>query len=92
MMFSMEYPTEKVICLWDKILSDAYRYEILLYCSAAAIVLMRDILIDSEFDECMCILQKPSIISVELLFDIADTMRRENRDINSIIKERIKKT
>ena len=53
---------------------------------------MRDILIDSEFDECMCILQKPSIISVELLFDIADTMRRENRDINSIIKERIKKT
>lgn len=90
MMFCMEYPIEKVIWLWDKILSDAYRYEILLYCSAAAIILMRDILINSEFDECMSILQKPSIISVELLFDIADTMRRESRDINSIIKERIK--
>lgn len=91
MMFCMEYPTDKVVWLWDKILSDAYRFEILLYCAAAAIILMRDIIINSEFEECMVILQKPSIISVELLFDIADTMRRENRDINEIIQDRMLK-
>ena len=62
-----------------------------MYCAAAAIILMRDIIINSEFEECMVILQKPSIISVELLFDIADTMRRENRDINEIIQDRMLK-
>lgn len=91
MMFSMEYSIDNVAWLWDKILSDSYRYEILLYCAAAAIILMREVLINEEFEECMLILQKPSIISPELLFDIADTMRREKRDINEIIKERIQK-
>jgi hypothetical protein len=91
MMFSMEYSKEKVAWLWDKILSDSYRFEILLYCAAAAIILMRDVLITEEYEKCVLILQKPSIISPELLFDIADTMRREDEDINEIIKRRINK-
>jgi hypothetical protein len=90
LLFSTEYPIDQTVWLWDKILSDSYRFEILSFCAAAAVILMRKIILAETYDKCLAILQKPSIINPELMFDIADTMRRENRDINEIIKERMK--
>ncbi|ELA42778.1 uncharacterized protein VICG_00093 [Vittaforma corneae ATCC 50505] len=89
LLFSAEYPIDRTVWLWDKILSDAYRFEILLYCAAAVIILMRSIILTETYDKCLAILQKPSAINPELVFDIADTMRRDDRDINQIIKERM---
>lgn len=89
LLFSAEYSIEKTIWLWDKILSDSYRFELLSYCAAAVAILMRNSIFSEEYEGCMEILQNPSIISPELLFDIADIMRRNERDINDVIKERI---
>lgn len=89
LLFSTEYPVDKTVWLWDRILSDSSRFEIIVYCAAAVIVLMRNAIIKESYDECLNILQKPSIISPELMFDIADTMRRDSRDINEIIREKI---
>lgn len=89
LLFSAEYPIEKVVWLWDKILSDSYRFELLSYCAAAVIILMRNVIFSEDYDECMAILQNPSVITPELIFDIADIMRRDERDINEVIKERI---
>lgn len=89
-MYSLEYPIEKVVWLWDKILSDAYRFELLTYLAAASVILMRDVLLKEEFENCMTVLQTPSVIPVEVLFDIADAMRREKKDAVQIISERFK--
>lgn len=88
LLFSSEYPIDKTIWLWDRILSDSYRFEILSFCAAATIILMRDVIINEEYDKCLEILQKPSIVSPELMFDIADTMRKTKTDINQIIREK----
>jgi len=89
LLFSTEYPVDQTVWLWDKILSDKYRFEIIVYCAAAVIILMRNAIIKESYEVCLNILQKPSIVSPELMFDIADTMRRDGRDINEIIKERM---
>lgn len=90
LLFSAEYSIDETIWLWDKILSDSYRFEMLLYCSAAVIILLRNVIIGESFEKCMLVLQKPSVVAPDLMFDIADIMRRDERDINAIIKERIK--
>lgn len=92
LLFSTEYAVDQTVWLWDRILSDSSRFEIVVYCSAAAIILMRQGIISETYEECLNVLQKPSIISPELMFDIADTMRRDSRDINKIIQERMKDT
>lgn len=91
LLFSAEYPVDQTVWLWDKIFSDSYRFELLSYCAAAIIVLMRSILLTETYDKCLAILQKPSVVNPELVFDIADTMRRGGRDINRVIKERMEK-
>lgn len=90
LMFCSEYSIEQTIWLWDKILSDSYRFEILSYCAAAVIILMRQVILTETRDKCLALLQKPSIVKPELMFDIADIMRRDGRDINKIIEEKIK--
>lgn len=90
LLFSAEYDIDETAWLWDKILSDSYRFEMLLYCSAAVIILLRDIIINENFEKCMLVLQKPCLVAPGLMFDIADIMRRDEGDISVIIRERIK--
>ncbi|KAM0681600.1 hypothetical protein GINT2_000113 [Glugoides intestinalis] len=90
-IFSTEYELEQVFWLWDKIFSDAYRFEMLLYCSAAIIILLRQSIMTEGYDKCLIILQDPFVIAPELVFKIADSMRRSERDINEVIKEKIDK-
>jgi Rab-GTPase-TBC domain len=92
LLFSSEFKLEDVIWLWDRILSDSYRFEIVTYCCVAATLLMRNIIITEPFDKCMEVLQNPSIINVELMFDIADLLRREEIDVSKILKGEIKKS
>lgn len=41
LIFSGEYDINHTIWLWDRIFSDSYRFELLIYCAASAIILMR---------------------------------------------------
>lgn len=90
LLFTSEYEIEDTLWLWDRILSDAYRFEMLSYLSATIVILMRDILLSEDFEKCMIVLQKPNLIGPKLVFEIADLMRREEKDIRLIIKERLK--
>lgn len=89
LLFSNEFKMNDVLWLWDRIFSDSYRFEILSYCCAAAIILLRNIILTESFERCMEVLQNPSIIDVEVMFDIADVMRRERHDIIKLINKRV---
>lgn len=88
LLFSGEFPMDKLLFLWDRLLSDAHRFEMVNYCCAAAVILLRDVLLVSDFGKCMTVLQNISIIDVALLFNIADVMRR---DAEANIVDHIKK-
>lgn len=81
LLFSGDFNMRQVLWLWDRLLSDAYRFEMVEYCSASVLILLRNILMTQEFDKCMEVLQDLSIIEVEVMFDIADVLRREQKEI-----------
>lgn len=89
LLFSAEFKLDSVIWLWDRILSDSYRFEILNYCCASAIVLLRNIILKEDFDKCMNVFQHISVVDVEVMFDIADVMRREERNIVELIEDKL---
>lgn len=78
LMFVSCFSVEDVIWLWDRLLSDAYRFEMLLYCCASVIVIMKNIIVEEDFDVCMEFLQEPSIISIGTIFNTADHLRRKH--------------
>ncbi|AFM97944.1 putative GTPase-activating protein [Encephalitozoon hellem ATCC 50504] len=81
LMFMSCFEIEDVIWLWDRFLSDTYRFEMVLYCCASAIIIMRNAIIQEDFDVCMELLQKPSIVGVETMFNVADHLRRRNSEV-----------
>lgn len=92
LLFSAEYENEDIYWIWDKILSDSYRFELVTYLSASVIILMRDLLLVESFETCVIMLQKPHLVSPKLLFDIADLLRRDNREATVILDERLKQS
>lgn len=78
LMFMSCFEIEDVIWLWDRLLSDTHRFEMVLYCCASAIIIMRNVIIQEDFDVCMELLQKPSVVGVETMFNVADHLRRKN--------------
>jgi len=88
LMFCTEFETANLLWLWDRIFSDAYRFEILDYCCAAVLILFRQVILSEEYDNIVIALQRVSVLDVELLFDIADIMRREKIDILSLLEKK----
>jgi hypothetical protein len=78
LMFVSSFEIDDVVWLWDRILSDAYRFEMVLYCCASIILVMRNIILKESFDSCMEMLQEPGMISVETVFSSADVLRRNH--------------
>ncbi|KAI5150241.1 TBC1 domain family member 13 [Enteropsectra breve] len=77
-MFSTEFALEKVIWLWDRVFSDAYRFEILEFLCASVFFLLKDILLFQERGLCLSLLQDLSHVDVEVLMNCADSLRRES--------------
>ncbi|KCZ77491.1 hypothetical protein H311_01498, partial [Anncaliia algerae PRA109] len=75
--FAQEYPIDDVVWLWDKLLADTTRYELVLYCAAAKIILLKNKIMKNDFSNCMNILQNGNEIDVKSMFYKADEMRRE---------------
>ncbi|KAF9760979.1 TBC1 domain family member 13 [Nosema granulosis] len=73
--FSSEFKAEDVIWLWDRLLSDKNRFEMIFYCAAAIFVIMKDVICTEEIDSCLEVLQKPSLVDVQIIFNTADAMR-----------------
>nr|AGE95948.1 hypothetical protein ECU03_0560 [Encephalitozoon cuniculi] len=76
LMFVSCFDIEDVVWLWDRLLSDSCRFEMVLYCCASAIIMARSVIIREDFDVCMELLQKPSTVSAETMFNVADHLRR----------------
>lgn len=74
--FAQEYPVDDVIWLWDKFLADSTRYELVLYCAAAKILLLKKKILKSDFASCMDLLQNGTEVDVKSMFYKADEMRR----------------
>lgn len=83
LMFVSCFKVDDVIWLWDRLLSDSYRFEILLYCCASVIIIMKNIILEEDFDVCMELLQEPSIIRIETIFNTADHLRRRHYEKTS---------
>lgn len=77
LMFSGDLSLKNTIWLWDRLISDSYRYEMVEYCCASVFILNKSIIMSSEYSRCLEALQSIDRISIETLFDIADVMRRE---------------
>lgn len=78
LLLCSEFEIDQLIILWDKFFSDSYRFEILIYCCAAIIILMKKAILQCEFEECMKILQVNKKIDALTVFTLADKMRRDN--------------
>lgn len=74
--FAREFHIDDVVWLWDRLLSDTTRFELVLYCAAAKIVLLRQRIIESDFSTCMEIFQASRDVDVHSMFFKADEMRR----------------
>ncbi|KHN70128.1 putative GTPase-activating protein [Ordospora colligata OC4] len=77
-MFASCFEIDDVVWLWDRLLSDASRFDIVLYCCASAIILMRNIIINNDFDRCMQVLQDLSAVDVKIMFYMADGLRKKH--------------
>lgn len=75
--FAQEFPIDEVVWLWDKFLADSTRFELVLYCAAAKIILLRNKILSNSFSSCMEILQNDNEVDVKSMFYKADEMRRK---------------
>ncbi|KAH9411801.1 putative GTPase [Ordospora pajunii] len=78
LMFGSCFEIDDVVWLWDRLLSDASRFEMVLYCCASIIILMRNTIISNDFDGCMQMLQESSIVDAKTMFYMADGLRRKH--------------
>ncbi|RVD92741.1 hypothetical protein TUBRATIS_007440 [Tubulinosema ratisbonensis] len=81
--FAQEYPIDEVVWLWDRFLADSTRFELVLYCAAAKIILLKNKILKNEFSTCMEILQNNNEVDVKSMFYKADEMRRKMYGGNS---------
>lgn len=81
LLLCSEFDIDQVIILWDKFFSDSYRFEILIYCCAAIIMLMKKAIKEGNFEECMKMLQINKTIDVLTIFTLADKIRREDSEL-----------
>ncbi|KAI5169624.1 TBC1 domain family member 13 [Pancytospora epiphaga] len=88
LLFSGEFSIDSTIWLWDRLFSDSYRFEMLGYCGASAIILMRNIIIKASFEKCMETFQSISMVDEQVMFYIADVMRREKCNIVEVIEKK----
>lgn len=74
--FAQEFPIDEVVWLWDRLLSDNTRFEMVLYCAAAKILLLKKKILVSDFGSCMQLFQNNEDVDVHSMFYKADEMRR----------------
>lgn len=77
LLLTHEFPMSECIYLWDRLLSDCNRFEMVTYCSSVIILSMREKLMQSDYCECLEILQNHHNIDAQQIFVEADILRKK---------------
>lgn len=77
LLLTLEFSFAENIWLWDRFLSDCKRFEMVTYCSAAILELLKEDLIMCNFDEAIKLLQSKKKIDPQKMWFLADETRRK---------------
>jgi len=83
LLLSNELEIQDVILLWDKLFADHKRFEMVLYCCVAILLNMREELMESNFDDCMSLLQNNKKKDIQSIFWRADKIRRDIKKLEN---------
>lgn len=75
LLLSQEFPLPDVLRLWDSILSDENRFEYLIYVCCAMILLVRDQLLENDFEHNVKLLQNFPSTDINFVLQRADQLR-----------------
>ncbi|KAF7683730.1 TBC1 domain family member 13 [Astathelohania contejeani] len=78
LLFAQEYKIDEVIWLWDRLLSDCSRFEMVLYCAASVIISLKEFMITESFENCMKKLQDTKKGNVKEMFYQAHELRKKD--------------
>lgn len=78
LLLTLEFNVSENIWLWDRFLSDCNRFEIVLFCCVAILIMLRDDLLSRNFDEAMNLLQDVKNIDPQKMLSIADNLRKKH--------------
>lgn len=77
LMLTMEFDFDQSIWLWDRFLSDYQRFEIVIFCCVAILLIYKEKIISSNFEEIMDLLQQKKDVDPQEMFLKADELRKE---------------
>ena len=86
-LFTTIFKMPIIFNVWDKILSDSYRFNILEYFCVVLLFFKKEELIEYSFEKCMEVIQNPGEIDFEKMFFIADQLRRTNKKYQDVFNE-----
>lgn len=74
LLLSQEFPLPDVLRLWDSILADENRFDYLIYVCCAMIVLIRDQILENDFEHNVKLLQNFPSIDINFIVNRANLM------------------
>lgn len=74
-LFSTEFKTEEVIWLWDRLLSDSNRFNILNFCIVAVFRNLRTTILNDSYEQIMYSMQNISLLDIKSIFYDGETIR-----------------
>lgn len=78
LLLSQEFPLPDVLRLWDSILSDENRFEYLVYVCCAMIVLLREQILENDFEHNVKLLQNFPSTDINFVLNRANKLREES--------------
>lgn len=78
LLLSQEFPLPDVLRLWDSILSDENRFEYLIYVCCAMIVLLREQILENDFEHNVKLLQNFPSTDINFVLNRANKLREES--------------
>lgn len=78
LLLSQEFPLPDVLRLWDSILADNNRFEYLIYVCCAMIVLLRDQILENDFEHNVKLLQNFPLTDINFVLNRANQLREDS--------------
>lgn len=75
LLLSQEFPLPDVLRLWDSILADEHRFEYLIYVCCSMIVLLRDQILENDFEHNVKLLQNFPSTDINFVLNRANQLR-----------------
>jgi hypothetical protein len=75
---SQEFELPNVLRLWDSILADESRFDYLIYVCCAMIILVRDQILENDFEHNVKLLQNYPSIDINFVLSRADQLKESS--------------